>query len=397
MKRQDLEKLLGGYSAGTLTPQEEQLLCAAALEDQELFDALAREQPLRDLLQDPVARARLLAALSDQPLPWYRRIAGWAMQPRVLASFAGLFCIVTTLTVWQVKHRREAPVLTAQVAPAAPAAVPAPSFVPETAPAPPPAEPAARRGRMAAPEAKPTLGAEAVGSAQLADNRPAGKEQQPGELKAGAAGAMGGVTETVGQLTAPAVPAVQADRGTLVVPAAPSVQPAPPPPAREIQSLLALAPAPKAAPAGSPLRWTVLRRRPGEEFVAGDATNLQAGDEVKLRVESSLAGYAYVVENQAPLASSHLEPGQLFEAAIAPRGPGRRDLNLWFSAQPMTWPRASVPRPAFFAAGAKAQSPAADSSNKTAVVTPAASSEARTAPPVRNEIPLNYQITLNYQ
>jgi len=42
-------------------------LFAAALEDQELFDALGREQAMRDLLRDPSAKAELLAAL-DAPV-----------------------------------------------------------------------------------------------------------------------------------------------------------------------------------------------------------------------------------------------------------------------------------------------------------------------------------------
>ena len=53
---------MGGYATGTLTDAEQEALFAAALEDQELFDALAREQSLRELLRDPAAKAELLAA-----------------------------------------------------------------------------------------------------------------------------------------------------------------------------------------------------------------------------------------------------------------------------------------------------------------------------------------------
>ena len=55
MSPQDIKKLLGGYATGTLTAEEQQALFAAALEDQELFDALAREQSVRDLLRDPAS------------------------------------------------------------------------------------------------------------------------------------------------------------------------------------------------------------------------------------------------------------------------------------------------------------------------------------------------------
>ena len=52
MNRDDIQKLLGGYATRTLTPDEQQALFEAALDDQQLFDALAREQALRDLLRD---------------------------------------------------------------------------------------------------------------------------------------------------------------------------------------------------------------------------------------------------------------------------------------------------------------------------------------------------------
>ncbi len=73
MSPQEIKKLLGGYATGTLTVEEQQALFAAALEDQELFDAMAREQSLRDLLRDPAARAELLSAL-DAPA---RRFGFW--------------------------------------------------------------------------------------------------------------------------------------------------------------------------------------------------------------------------------------------------------------------------------------------------------------------------------
>jgi len=73
MNREDAHKLLGGYATGTLTPEEQQALFAAALEDQELFDALAREQALREVLGDPAARAQLLAALDEAPASWLQR------------------------------------------------------------------------------------------------------------------------------------------------------------------------------------------------------------------------------------------------------------------------------------------------------------------------------------
>jgi hypothetical protein len=80
---------VGGYATGTLTPEERQALFAAALEDQELFDALAREQPLRDLLGDPAAKAELLAALGEAPASWGQRAFRWIWgHAPVLATLA---------------------------------------------------------------------------------------------------------------------------------------------------------------------------------------------------------------------------------------------------------------------------------------------------------------------
>ncbi len=112
MKREDIEKLLGGYATGTLTLEEREALFAAALEDQQLFDALAEEEPLRELLQDPVARTRLLAGLEQTPPPWYRRWlrpAAWAVPAAGLAAIA----------VWMVVQRpaSQQPVTIAQVRP----------------------------------------------------------------------------------------------------------------------------------------------------------------------------------------------------------------------------------------------------------------------------------------
>jgi hypothetical protein len=121
MTRDDIRKLLGGYATGTLTPEEQQALFAAALGDQELFDALAKEQSLRDLLRDPAARAEVLAALDDRPAPWWQ----WLMRPAAVGAMAAAcLALAVGYGVW---HARQAqrPLLVAanrevKVAPAPP-------------------------------------------------------------------------------------------------------------------------------------------------------------------------------------------------------------------------------------------------------------------------------------
>ncbi len=88
MSEHDLEKLLGGFAANTLTPEEKQTLYTAALQDQQLFNALADEQVLKELLANPDVRRRLLTSLEQMSasgagdslswLDWFRRPAGLA-------------------------------------------------------------------------------------------------------------------------------------------------------------------------------------------------------------------------------------------------------------------------------------------------------------------------------
>ena len=93
MTPEELVKLLGGYATNTLTDEERRLLFESALTDQTLFNALAGEQALRDLLEDPAARAKLLRAL-DREAPslaerikaWFARPAGWIYAGGLVAA-----------------------------------------------------------------------------------------------------------------------------------------------------------------------------------------------------------------------------------------------------------------------------------------------------------------------
>ena len=91
MSKDQIRMLLGGYATGTLTPEEQQALFAAALDDQELFDALAREQSLRDLLREPAAKARVLMALDTAPARWYQK-RPWLPAIAALAMVARFPC-----------------------------------------------------------------------------------------------------------------------------------------------------------------------------------------------------------------------------------------------------------------------------------------------------------------
>ncbi len=75
MTQDEIRKLLGGYATNTLSAQERQLLFEAAIEDQELFNALENEDALRELLDDPVLRDQvrgvLRGPLAHKPRPGF--------------------------------------------------------------------------------------------------------------------------------------------------------------------------------------------------------------------------------------------------------------------------------------------------------------------------------------
>ena len=79
MSRDEARRLLGGYATASLTESERTALFQAALEDQELFDELAREQVLKEVLDEPGARQRLLAGLEPRKeRAWIWALAGAA-------------------------------------------------------------------------------------------------------------------------------------------------------------------------------------------------------------------------------------------------------------------------------------------------------------------------------
>ena len=115
MSEHNLEKLLGGFAADTLTAEEKQALYSAALQDQQLFNALADEQALTELLADPAVRRRLLASLEQQRasasggslswLDWFRRPAGLAFAGGLTAA---ALAVVLGVRIYQDSLRQAA-------------------------------------------------------------------------------------------------------------------------------------------------------------------------------------------------------------------------------------------------------------------------------------------------
>jgi len=358
MSRDDAHKLLGGYATGTLTAEEQRALFEAALQDQELFDALAREQALRELLGDPAARAQLLMAVDEAPAPWHRR--WWRLAP--VAAMAAAIAVVAVVELRQnsptprllPRAKLQAPAVAAQPAPilppppelarAAPAAL-APFSLPGAAPAaPPPPPPPTAQAAVPAPSsagslAPPPLAQPAFGALPrpTAVPPPSGAPPPAPQAVRPAFGAPPPAPQAVRPAfgAAPAVLARSAETVTVTAESQPlavsssgavTSTPTPrqladlPPAARDAQTLFygagpasnlrgtVAAPQGFVAAAGQILapppanlgiQYRVLRRMPDGDFVDVEADgSLAAGTAVKLEITPNNNGYLRVLENQ---------------------------------------------------------------------------------------------------
>ncbi|HKE62139.1 MAG TPA: hypothetical protein VKB33_06685 [Nitrospira sp.] len=139
MPEHELEKLLGGFAADTLTPEERKKLFTAALHDQQLFNALADEQALKELLADPAVRRRLLQALnqagpSGAAFSWLN----WLRRPATLAYAGGLavavLAVVLSTKVYQESLRQATQSAREDVQPVSPPLPAPPASEPAQAP-----------------------------------------------------------------------------------------------------------------------------------------------------------------------------------------------------------------------------------------------------------------------
>jgi len=296
MKRGDAEKLLGGYAAGTLTPEEREVLFAAALEDQQLYEALVREEPVRELLADPAVRAAVQAALDDVPKPWYYR----DVHPGIIVAAASTLVIVTLgVKFWPV---RTAP----------PINVVAQAELPQPAKSDLPTELVFKTGD--ARKAPPQLPAPPVVAAA----------PPPPQL-------VPAVEALLGQASArplpPEVPAAGAVANGSALPKA-----------LGFRATAAVVSAPLA------LRYTILKKGSDGQFTPVDPRQeLDAGDETAIRLEPSENGFLYVLERSAggdwqPVATDRVEASAPYtvpkNGTFRGEGSGPREFVVRFSRQP---------------------------------------------------------------
>ena len=129
MTSEQARKLLGGYATNSLSEAERKALLEAALDDQELFDALQQEQALKELLADPVSRGQIRSALSEkrESAAWWSRRWAWGGFAAAVAAAVLVVAVVRTSQPQKIEMTQVQPAVKepAPAAPPPPAAAPA--------------------------------------------------------------------------------------------------------------------------------------------------------------------------------------------------------------------------------------------------------------------------------
>jgi hypothetical protein len=285
MRREDLEKLLGGYAAGTLTEAERRALFEAAVSDQELFEKLAEEEPLRDTLADPQSRARVLAALGwQQPVSVWRRFGAWALA----ASAAAAVVVVGAIVL----HKPQPPIqqvaMLRKSVPAAPQIAPAPAN--EVAAPLAKTKPAPKRRKIEAVVPPP---APAGAPAPMPEAREAAR---PRLILSAQAGGVLPARDLFYRANIPVAP--QAAEAQVVLRQSSA--------ARMERRALDVD-ASRSTPVDLGLRYSLMRRGlDGRYFELPPDAPLDPGEPARLRVEPNDAGYLYVLGDGALIYNGHL-------------------------------------------------------------------------------------------
>jgi len=96
MKKFKAKKLLGGYATGILSEEEKTVLYSAALENQEIFNALMDEDALKQILDNPKSRASVIAALELSPQAPSAKIHRFWTKPVWIGIAAATFLVFIT-------------------------------------------------------------------------------------------------------------------------------------------------------------------------------------------------------------------------------------------------------------------------------------------------------------
>ena len=320
MTRDEVLKLLGGYATGTLTDEERQALMEAALEDQELFNALADEEALRQMLSDAAYRRELVEEL--EPRGRFGWLAGWWRRPAPVAAAAcAAALVVAVVIVREVGPQRAEPVEIAM------------TKAPEQARQ----EEAAPAGRRAAPSAAEPVEAETEEEPPAQRSPVASDEASLAEFYlAEPSEAPLAVAPPKDEL-AKSLSSRVADAEGVAGAAKPPVRGAAERPFRARASKVA---AMREITTSDPV-LRVERRILGGEFADTDPAALRLGDEIRLMATAPGSGYLYVTEEHEGASPTLLytvpaQAGQ--EVAIPeqgvlspPEGPAERRLVVLYS------------------------------------------------------------------
>lgn len=350
MRREDIEKLLGGYATGTLTEEERRALFEAALSDQALFEALAGEEALKELLEDPSRRRQVEQALLERPRGLVARLAGWMRRPQAWA-LAGTLAATTVLAVVVIRVHSPKPEfeLARQQAPAAATpALPAPV----TAPSERPRREAARLARRFDAPAKlkefspPTVAADRLGTpeqpqipAAVAQNAaaPAVTRMAAGGPHAQAQPAPQSAQQQVAGLGADKSRAARQSTAESIV-----VESEAPAPRIEAKDKKEAQPqtfgmvAKRARIAPLEVRYRIFAKNADGKFDEQDPkAPLAPGAQVRVSLTTNQAGYLYVNNSGGVLFATQAAPGISY--LVDPQS-GDRLLNVVLSRQPITTP-----------------------------------------------------------
>ncbi len=368
MKPEEVQKLLGGYATGTLTPEEQQALFQAALDDQELFDTLAKEQSLRDLLRDPAARAHVLAVIEERPSPWWRR-----ENRRVLIGAMAAACMAAATGIYVTQSRQ----MPHSVLIAENGRQPTPPLVSE----------------MEKPQAAPAVRGQAKHEA-VQKPRTAARKVPPPRSSGGGGGGVDAASEKFAAASTPHAKKSPVHNEPSAIAEAPLAA-APPPvplpaasprvPSSKTETVAVTAAAPMMAVNGSVggalpaqdarslfyagaqtqvqprqsgsagaqfglqeranalgsltvpnlgVKWIALRKQPDGLFSEVDTEQIKAGDVIKLRLVPNADGYLSVREGGRPLVSDtpavRLQP---FETPEITSGEGKKELTILLARQ----------------------------------------------------------------
>ncbi len=318
MSREEIQKLLGGYATDTLSAAERNALFAAALEDQELFDALGREQALREVLEDPASRQQLIEALAPARDPFAARAWRWLRRPAALAMAGGLAALLMVggFLLRKTNQTKPTETLMADAIATQPAAPAAPLNA---------LKPLLSEPKLKHPEAKKSvrLPAPPPLPAQSTPQDAAQSMLSSANLPVAQAEPSAGSFVTP-PAAAPAAPRVQSPAGAGVGGGRPTAS-------TELGRLVQSAPAParafsagaralgKAKAVKPPVAYTLLLEDgDGTYAPAPQGVVLHAGDSVRLRIEPPDAGFVYLLRHeaspQAPI------PWTLIESAPVAKG-----------------------------------------------------------------------------